>query len=190
MSSLSLSGSSLSPPSPQLPRCVLKHWHLCLCGMVGGSARPPRWRSQQSCVLHVNRTTAQFQGPRLSERESHQTTVGPERKKKNLSGSCKCALVWFLPSVVWFVHTNRAIIMIPERTLPPGWSHKIKSSHADKLTTNSGHSDDLRAGRVLFLDNSQRDRGSCLPSRPVYGADTAQKKKSNRCRATHRLLLP
>lgn len=68
--------------------------------------------------------------------------------------------------------------MIPERTLPPGWSHKIKSSHADKLTTNSGHSDDLRAGRVLFLDNSQRDRGSCLPSRPVYGADTAQKKKS------------
>lgn len=61
------------------PCCFLKRWHLCLCSMVGGSAWPLRWRSHQSHVLHVNRSSAQFQGPRLSEHKSHQTTLGPEK---------------------------------------------------------------------------------------------------------------
>lgn len=61
------------------PCCFLKRWHLCLCSTVGGSAWPLRWWSHQSHVLHVNRSSAQFQGPRLSEHKSHQTTLGPEK---------------------------------------------------------------------------------------------------------------
>lgn len=43
-------------------------------------------------------------------------------------------------------------------------SRRIKSLPADKMTTNGGHSDDLRGGRLLFGDNNQRNRESvCLP---------------------------
>lgn len=47
-----------------------------------------------------------------------------------------------------------------------------------KLTANGGHSDDLRAGRVLFLDNSQRDGGSvCLPDLFTVQTQLREKKK-------------
>lgn len=183
VSPLSLSGSSSSPPSPLLPCCVLKHWHLCLCGRVGGSVRPPRWRSQQSCALHVNKTSAPLRGPRLSACKSHQTTLGPEK-----TSAAHANVLWLgFPQqpcgLCAQTHRLRWFWML----IAPGWSHRIKSLRADQMTTNGGHSDDLKDGRLLFLDNNQRDRGPV--SRPVYGAHTAQK-RANRCRATHRLLLP
>lgn len=65
-----------TPYPPIASHCVLKHWHLCLYSGVGRSARPLRWRSQQSCALRVNKTSAQLRDPRLSEHKSHQITAG------------------------------------------------------------------------------------------------------------------
>lgn len=43
--------------------------------------------------------------------------------------------------------------------ITPRWSCRIKSFHADETTTDGGHSDDSRGGRLLLLDNNQGDRG-------------------------------
>lgn len=125
------------------PCCFLKRWHLCLCSTVGGSAWPLRWRSQQSHVLHVNRRSAQFQGPRLSEHKSHQTTLGPEKTSTAHANVLRFGFPQQRCGAVWCVHTVNC--NDSECSLQRGGPAKL-----NKTTTNCGYSDDLGAGSLLL----------------------------------------
>lgn len=136
MSSLSLSGSSLSPPPHHCSPAVLLNIGICVSAawLVDQLGRRGGGHSNAACSMSI-RPQLSFKAPGCQSASliTPQWDQREKKKKKNLSGSCKCARVWFLPSVVWFACTNRAVMMIPERTLAPGWSRKIKSSHADKI---------------------------------------------------------
>ncbi len=93
------------------------------------------------------------------QRWSHQTGLATEK-----TSASHANVLWFLilSTVVWFCAQTWGLRWFRVLTAP-GWSRKIKSFHAGKMTTNSGHSDDLTGWGLLFLDNNQRDRGSvCL----------------------------
>lgn len=178
VSSVSQSGSSLSSPSPLLPAVFL---NIGICVSAAGSVDqlgPPRWWSQQSCVLHVNKTSAQLWGPRLSERKSHQTTLEPE---KNLSSSCKWVLVWILSAVMQFLCTNTDCNN-SECSLHQGGAAELNHYLLTKW-------EQVVVTQIIVLRQRSEKLRTCLPSRPVYGTGTAQK-RANRCRTTHRLLLP
>lgn len=176
---LSLCGSSLPPPSPLFPAVLL---NTGICVSVAGSV------DQLSCCGggHSKAVCSMSIRPQLSfEAPGCQSTslIRPQwDQNKPQQLMQMCSGLDSLSSHVVCLHKHRLWWFWMLTAL--WWSHRIKLL-ADKMTTHSGHSDDLRGGR----QQSQRDRGPVSPP-DLLLMHTHLREEQNRFRTIHWLLLP
>lgn len=124
---------------------------------VGGSARPLRRWSKQSCMRHVNKTSVQLQDPRLW---AHRVSLDHSGTKENLR-----TLMQMHSGLKSF--SSRVLVCVLARTQTPlitillhqRWSYRIKSSPAAKMTTNLRSLRGFKGRNIVDLSQQWRREG-------------------------------